>query len=263
MYYWCLLIEDIRESDLENIGIWEDAGDIVGVVHFEDRYGEVYFETHPEYPHIKSDMLDYAERNLSASSEDNKRYLKAFINDFDSEFESIAKSRDYMQDKRSPGYTSQFDIVNSALVVTLPEGFVLKSLADDNDLSKVNRVLHRGFNHPGEAPEEIIALRGKIQIAPNFRKDLTIVVEAPDGNFVSYCGIWYEYVNKIAYVEPVATDPDYRRRGLGKAAVLEAIRRTGELGATVAYVGSGLPFYEAIGFRKIFANYPWIKFFDS
>lgn len=40
------------------------------------------------------------------------------------------------------------------------------------------------------------------------------------------------------YVEPVATDPDYRRMDLGKAAVLEGIRRCGELGAEVAYVGS-------------------------
>lgn len=82
-------------------------------------------------------------------------------------------------------------------------------------------------------------------------------------NFVSYCGTWYEPINGYAYVEPVATDPDYRRRGLGRAAVLEGIRRCGELGATVAYVGSDLEFYEALGFVPIYTCQCWTKYLDG
>ena len=98
-----------------------------------------------------------------------------------------------------------------------------------------------------------------MQSAPHFRKDLNIVVEAPAGHFVAYSGTWYEETNRYAYVEPVATDPDYRRRGLGKAAVLEGIRRCAELGATVAYVGSDLPFYMAIGFEKVYTDPCWAR----
>lgn len=92
-----------------------------------------------------------------------------------------------------------------------------------------------------------------------FRGDLVVMVEAPSGDLVSYCGIWYEAANRVAYVEPVATDPDYRRRGLGRAAVLEAIRRAKALGATRAIVISGQPFYRALGFRQVFVYYPWAK----
>ncbi len=137
----------------------------------------------------------------------------------------------------------------------------LKSLADENDLHKINRVLWRGFNHPGEPPEDGIEDRRKMQSGPNFRKDLTIVVEGPTGNFVSFCGMWYEPVNKYAYVEPVATDPDSRRLGLGTAAVLEGIRRCAVEGATVAYVGSDQEFYKALGFTKQFNSNCWEKFF--
>ena len=119
-----------------------------------------------------------------------------------------------------------------------------------------------GFNHPGEPPEEGIEDRKKMQSGPNFRKDLTIVVEAPDGNFASFCGMWYESTNKISYVEPVATDPDYRRMGLGKAAVLESLRRAAVLGAEVAWVGSDQEFYKAIGFETMFTVYPWVKVLD-
>ena len=68
--------------------------------------------------------------------------------------------------------------------------------------------------------------------------------------------------NHVAYIEPVATDPDYRRMGLGKAAVLECVRRSSILGADVAWVGSGLEFYLAIGFKKMFDVFPWVKYFD-
>jgi ribosomal protein S18 acetylase RimI-like enzyme len=92
--------------------------------------------------------------------------------------------------------------------------------------------------------------------------DLHIVVEAPNGQFVSYSGTWFEPTNCYAYVEPVATDPDYRLRGLGRAAVLEGIRHCGALGATVAYVGSDLAFYRAIGFAKIHSSQCWTKYLE-
>ena len=87
------------------------------------------------------------------------------------------------------------------------------------------------------------------------------MVEAPSGDFASFCGLWYVDENQLAYVEPMATDPDYRRLGLGKAAMLEGIRRCGEEGATVAYVGSDQEFYLAAGFRKLFDSRCWLKRF--
>jgi GNAT superfamily N-acetyltransferase len=94
---------------------------------------------------------------------------------------------------------------------------------------------------------------------PSARCDLKIVVEAPNGNFASFCGMFYEPNQKYAYVEPVATDPDFRRMGLGKAAVLEGIRRCGILGATIAYVGNDLLFYQSMGFKKVYTSECWIK----
>lgn len=94
-----------------------------------------------------------------------------------------------------------------------------------------------------------------MQSAPNYRADLNMVVESPTGSFVSYCGMWYDPTHRIAYVEPVCTDPDFRRMGLATAAIREGIRRCGDQGATVAYVGATLPVYMAMGFRQIH-NWP-------
>jgi len=101
-----------------------------------------------------------------------------------------------------------------------------------------------------------------MQSAPNYKRNLNIVVVAPDGNYVSYCGMWYDEINKIGYVEPVATDPDYRKMGLGKAAVLEGVRRCKELGANKVYVVSNQQFYLNIGFEIIYKIEAWLKYLD-
>src|SRR4030042_41237 len=254
----------LDEKSLDNIGIWEDSGRIVGVVHYESILGEAFFEIHPQYTHLKPEMLEYAEKYLYGKTPEGRKYLKAFINDFDIELEAIVKSRGYEKDDIHSRPMSQLTITHPFRpVVPLPDGFRLKSLAEDNDLTKLDRVICRGFNHGDEPPTTDYEGRKKQQSVPNFRKDLNIIIVAPDGNYVAYAGTWFEAKNKYAYIEPVCTDPDYRRMGLGKTAVLEGIRRCGESGAQVAYVGSVQPFSRALGFRKIFTANCWIKYFDS
>jgi predicted N-acetyltransferase YhbS len=88
------------------------------------------------------------------------------------------------------------------------------------------------------------------------------VAVAPTGEYVSYAGIWHETANRYGYVEPVATDPACRRLGLGRATVLETLRRVQSEGAEVAWVGSDQVFYKAIGFEKKFQRNLWVKYLD-
>ena len=126
-------------------------------------------------------------------------------------------------------------------------------------MAKAHRVMHRGFNHEGEPPVDELESRRRKLCSPNLRRDLTIVAVAPDGNYVSFCGIWPVPGSTACYIEPVATDPDYRRQGLGTAVVLEAVRRCALEGATVAYVGSDQVFYQSMGFELYMRQTPWWK----
>jgi len=252
----------LDKSSLGKIGVCEYASKIVGVVNFESILGEGFFQIHPDYGYLKPAMLAYAERHLYAEK-DGQMYLRVYVNDFDLDFQALVKSLGYEKDESCARPFSQFVIPGLFPAITLPPGFELKSLAEDNDYTKIHRVLWRGFNHPGEPPADGIEERRLMQLTPNFQKELKMVAVAPDGNFVSFCGMWYEPTNRIAYVEPVATDPDFRRMGLGKAAVLEGIRRCAVLGATVAYVGSVDIFYQALGFNKIYTSECWYKIFRS
>jgi predicted N-acetyltransferase YhbS len=253
----------LDKNSLGKIGIWEESGKIVAVVHYESRLGEGFFQLHPDYGHLKPAMLEYAEENLWGEGKNGTRFIQAYVNGFDFEFVSLVQSRGYLKDEAGDRPLSMLPIASPFRATELPKGFHLKSLAEDNDLEKIHRVLWRGFNHPGEPPADGLAERANMQLAPNFREDLKIVIVAPGGSFVSFCGMWYEPTNRIAYVEPVATDPDFRRMGLGKAVVLEGIQRCGLLGAEIAYVGSDAPFYQALGFRKIFTSECWVKYFPG
>ncbi|UCG43054.1 MAG: GNAT family N-acetyltransferase, partial [candidate division WOR-3 bacterium] len=62
--------------------------------------------------------------------------------------------------------------------------------------------------------------------------------------------------------EPVCTDPDFRRIGLGRAAVLEAVGRCAKLGATFAQSGV-MEFYLSMGFRQSYVQHRWVKRLDA
>ncbi len=252
-------------SSLGKIGIWEAGGEIVAVVNYELRLGEAFFQFHPDYRHLRTAMLDCAERNLTGRSQKTgRRYLCAFIRDDDREFHSVVQSRGYEKhdDKTRP--LDRFDIPDPFPPIPLPEGFHLTSLADDCDWARVHSVLWRGFDHGDDVPmnDEELESRRRMFDTPRGRRDLKVAVVAPNGEFVAFCGMFYETHHRFAYVEPVATDPVYRRMGLGKAAVLEGIRRCGALGARVAYVGSDDQFYRSIGFTRVCDDECWVKYFD-
>jgi GNAT superfamily N-acetyltransferase len=257
----------LLDSDsLGRIGIWEVDGEIVAVAHYEWRLGEAFFQFHPAYRHLRQGMLDYAEANLvGRRKEDRQEFVWAYVNDNDEAFRSLVHARGYTRQPELDRPMASFDIPDPFPRITVPEGFRLTSLADDCDWAKVHRVLWRGFNHEGEPPmtEEELDDRRRMFDTPKARRELKIAAQAPDGDFVAFCGMFYEPSHRYAYVEPVATDPDYRRMGLGRAVVLEGIRRCGELGATVAYVGSNQPFYLSLGFDVIYTSECWEKLLDE
>jgi ribosomal protein S18 acetylase RimI-like enzyme len=221
----------LDQASLNRIGIWEADGRIVGVAHYESHLGEAFFELHAGYTGLKPQLLEYAQAHLYSSSS-GEPSLHVYVNDFDKDLEALVMACGYKKDDRLARPMSQWvAAAGTSPAIPLPDGFRLKSLAEEDDLLKVQRVLWRGFNHAGEPPAGGIEEQTRMQSGPHFRKDLTLVAEAPNGEYAAFCGMWYEAANKIAYVEPVATDPDYRRMGLGKALVLEGIRRCRNLGA--------------------------------
>lgn len=249
----------LDKSVIGRIGLWEEDGRVVGVATFDCRLGEAFCITLSGYDYLKKEMLEYAQKELA-----QKDQFKVNIGDDDLAFQDIAAELGFVAtDNKESDAAFYTDRTSSEY--ELPEGYHITSMRDTFDLYQYRRVLWKGFNHEqnGEGAFSLTETdeeEAKAEmLRPNVDLNLKIAVVAPDGNFVSYCGMWYDPEAGFAVVEPVATDPDYRKLGLGKATVLEGIRRVSELGARVAYVGSSQQFYYSIGFRPFATSTYWKK----
>lgn len=251
----------LDQAALGRIGLWEEDGHLVAVAHHESQLGEAFFQIHPAYRHLSPTLLAHAEQHLTGLSNDpDRRVLHVYVPEADETLRAQLRTQGYQRDPGHDRPLYQFIIPDPFPTVTAPAGFGLTSLAETCDWARVHRVLWRGFNHDGEPPAGQAELDSRRQMfdTPSARRDLKIAVVSPAGDFVSFCGMFYVQAHRYAYVEPVATDPAFRRMGLGRAAVLEGIRRCAALGATVAYVGSDQAFYQALGFSKVFALECWV-----
>lgn len=134
---------------------------------------------------------------------------------------------------------------------SLPEGWIVRHVASEGEFQeRVN--IHRDVWHPSKVTLE--AYRRMRGIA-GYTPELDLVAIAPDGTFAAYCICWLDPVNKIGEFEPVGTRSAFRGRGVGKAVMLEGLRRLQAAGmqtAIVYSVGSNTAawrLYEAVGFR--------------
>jgi ribosomal protein S18 acetylase RimI-like enzyme len=100
-----------------------------------------------------------------------------------------------------------------------------------------------------------------------YRGDLHFLVEAQDGTMAASTIMWLDEANWTVEFEPVGTHPAYRRRGLARGMLLQAMHRAravGALHALVACLGApGIPaareLYHGLGFREISRDAPLIK----
>lgn len=249
----------VEHIDLTRIGIAEHHGRVVGVIHPEDHPAFCHLQAHPGTAAVKESLVGWAEAHLGGMSETfGGPVLGIWVPDPDPGLEAILEEHGFERTEHREAMATR-TLTRRLPDVILRDGYRLATLADENDLREVNRVLWRGFGHDGPPPDAEIPGRERMQHSPHFRKDLNVVAIDEDGHYVAYAGVWLDPVNRLAMVEPVATDPDHRRRGLASAAIVEGLRRAHAEGAIVAWVGADLPVYASLGFVVTCHNTLWVK----
>jgi len=94
-----------------------------------------------------------------------------------------------------------------------------------------------------------------IRSSPAYREDLDIVYDTGQ-SFASYCICWADPDSGIGIFEPVGTRPEWRGKGVGRAVILEGMRRLQDLGMDYAQVGTAgfnepaQRLYESCGFTR-------------
>jgi ribosomal protein S18 acetylase RimI-like enzyme len=260
-------VENMGEGPLEQtVFLWETPeGEIAAVLNPEGR-GDAFLQIHPAQRTLALEraMLDLAEERLSVEG-GGRRRLGVWAHADDPLRREELLRRGYSQGVEAEAQRRR-TLDGEIPVVFLPAGYRLRSLGEEPELPARSWASWRAF-HPSAPDSEYEGREWyrNIQRAPLYRRDLDLVAVAPDGEIAGFCTLWYDDYTRSGSYEPVGVRPEHQRRGLGKALMLEGLRRLQRLGATNAFVSSYEPaahaLYASAGFAEFDLYQAWVKLF--
>lgn len=233
--------------------IWEENGEIVAFCFYEAPVTDIYFCLKPGYEELASEMIAYADEHMPVKNE--KIQLVLFGGQ-----DALKKAAEEM------GYCQvwermdmQFDFEDE-LDYPLPEGFHFVE-PGEYDMAKGSKCCWKGFDHEqNEGPwdHQYEQSNYLLEVAPHATPKLAVTIADEKGEYACYAGMWWTPENKLAYMEPLCTIPEYRNRGVAAAALSELYRRMKKLGAT-HMTGGDNEFYKKIGYKPAVKWTYWKK----
>lgn len=246
------------------VQLWETPfGELVGYVLAEGR-DDAHIQIHPDYRWLEPEMIAWAEENLGDhSAADGGRVLEIYTYTYDALRQRILRERGYEQMSYG-GMIRHLRIGRQPLAQpAVADGYLLRTTNPD-DIAECQRMadlLNAAF---GRTFHNALEYQNFTRWAPSFRRDLDLVMVAPDGSFAAYVGVPYDEPNRYGIFEPVCTHPDHQRQGLARGLMAEGLRRLRDLGAVDVTVDTGdsvaaNSFYDAMGFTEAYKGYSWRK----
>lgn len=275
-YWWWFANPDLEKiNPEESVFIWEnEAGQIAAVLNPEGR-GQAFLQIHPNFftLTLAEEMIVTAEEHLSITDEEQQQKLWLFVDSRDQVCRDVMKLRGFHRVCEAGNQEIQH---RRSLDEPLPEvpqisGYTIRPMGDGLELLERCYASGLGFHkddiHTARDNRDHPAWYHHIQSAPLYRRDLDIVAVASDGSVASFCTAWFDDVSRTAYLEPVATVPAHRQRGLANAVILEALHRLKRMGCKVAFVGGYSQAANALYFSVMGPEHdisePWEKVFPK
>ena len=245
-FEWMMKHPEFDESLMGSIGLWMDSDRVVGAAIYDMYFGEAFVGALPEYRALYPEILDYAYRELK----DENGLGVAVCDDCADEIRAVRAAGFEIAEQTET--VMRLDLERE-LPAALPGGLHFAVLDPVKEPIAFQWLMWQGFDHGADKAE--FERDGDIfPEIPEFRRHfipaLSIAAKVDDGEYASYCCLWYSDKTDYAYVEPVCTVPSFRGKGVAKAVIYEALNRARSLGAKRAYVLSDMSFYEKLGFRK-------------
>ena len=249
-FEWMHAHSYLDADQLTNIVMFKDEnGAIVGLMTYDTSYDDRVYLIHTSSEKLLLEqMLD-----TLLQSEGGRAVVKASSKD--TVLCQLLQEKGFEQKQRCASVLS-LDLSNP-LVYCLPDGYTMSPREFAADPWQYQLVIHRGFDNDGTPEKWDAELLKRIPHTNDALKTFAIA----NREYCAHCGLWYT-TGDTAYVEPVATVPEHRKRGLAKAVVYEACSRAHALGAKRAIVLSDQAFYFRIGFTLSSEVYDW-EYADS
>ncbi|GFE15475.1 hypothetical protein Sgleb_35220 [Streptomyces glebosus] len=218
------------------------------------------YQVHPDHAALVDEVIDWydataadVERTVTPSAADEFALTRWAAHGYETDPASLGDTGSWIQ-LNQRGLTDLEQPV-------LPDGFRFRTADEAGPEAAVQA--HLDAWAPSTYTAE--SYQGVRQTA-EYRGDLHILVEAPDGTMASSTIMWLDEANRTAEFEPVGTHPDYRRLGLARGMLLHGMhlaRAAGAIQMTVACLGApGHPqargLYYSVGFREFTRDAPLI-----
>lgn len=247
-FEWMFARDCVKDEDADQIMIFRDQEhNICGILTFEDRPG-VWYAIYDEEPTLKAYMINYFIEHMKGE----------LVIPHDLMIHTMLMDKGY--EKKEGWFDPISYFAKDDIHVPTYEGYTFKSLEEDYRLDQVHHALWLGFDHGPEITytEQELKDRQSMTSSPHFKKRYTYA--AHHGNhYVAYAGIWFIEGSKTALIEPVATVPAHRRKGLAQVCIYHAILAAKKDGAKHIFVGSHTKFYQDIGFKLYDGSYCYQK----
>jgi hypothetical protein len=245
--------------------IWESrAGDIAAVLHPISQ-NEIRLHVHPGHRtgELEDELFEFAEHRLSNWNDGEVGNLYVPVFEGDTLRKDVLTRRGY-QRRQGWGHHWRRDLDRHVPEGSPPQGYTVRPMGDINEHPARSWASWRAF-HADEGDENYDGdwtWYRNIQASALYRRDLDIVAVAEGGDIASFCTIYYDDYTRSAVCVLVGTAAGHWRRGLGKAVILEGMRRLQALGCTRVFATAHDTAADAL-YGSVMSNYlvteSWVK----
>lgn len=248
--------------------LWLEGDRAVGFVFYENPVSSLFFHLRPGYEYLAEEMVAYADECMRGA--DGEKELVFFPGQ--TALMEAAKKRGYRQAWEHEDWL--LDLRTTDLNAHLPEVFHFVE-PDQVDPVRLAECTWKGFDHEDKGPfinweadetgEDWTPQRSYRGVISNMMAppphatfEHNVIIANDQGEYVCFAGMWWVEENRLAYMEPLCTVPQYRRRGLAAAALSKHARRMKALGAEYM-TGGGDDFYRRLGYDTSIRWLHWKK----
>lgn len=248
----------------ENIGLWFDQErQLIAWAMLQTPFWTLDFAYHPQIDkRLCQEILAWADNRAQESLGSPSGRPMWFVNVFD-------RQKDRIADLEAAGFTCQANVGQdswSKILMTrpmhaaipigpLPPGFEIRSLAGEEEVDAYVQ-LHRSVF---ESKNMTVEWRLRVLQRPEYIPHLDLVVVMPNNELVAFGICWFDkarlpVAQPCGQIEPMGVHRAYRNMGIGKAILIEAIRRLRDMGAKQIFVetdedrSAAVALYESAGF---------------
>lgn len=253
---WWLFYPD-QSADLpQRLYLWEDGGQALGwcLLTPDEGYWDVFVHPRLQGSPQAEAMFAWAEARLAdmVKAKGGEKLGVFWISEGDVWRRAWLEGHGYVLRSAHPLFTRS--LADPIAEPVLPAGYRLRPSAGEAEAESRARASYAAFQSSWDW-DKYLQRRLSFMRSPVYDDERDIVAIAPDGAVAAFTIHWCDPVNKVGLFEPVGTHPDHHRRGLGKAVLLDSLRRLKAQGMETAIVGTGndnvaaIRLYESVGFQ--------------